>query len=448
MAKRKPNKRWRLMLLVVGAIAVFMGVLILKYNVELQKSVIDLSSSLGLEKLELPNLSNPLDPEQQKVNDLKKQLVLANQNYRPDAMQQLNFSAWLPVWAGTAGSRSLKALPDNFNSISPMWYEVNADGSLRKINSDQAEIVKTETKKKKIALIPTVALFDHNLLGQIMSDPTKFNTHINSITAQVEQFNYDGIDLDYESMRLIDKDKYFEFLQELSKRLHSKNRLLIVTVIAKTTDNIQIGSFRETKQVQDWTRISFFADYIRIMAYDYTFQGSANPGPIAPLDWQTELLDYAVTVIPRQKIVLGLHLYSYEWWQKKADLDAQRDNPKFQDPLKFKSNPSEQVEPAAYNFDDDPDLELTPQKSRSYTYSVVKKVLTDNKSKGKLESYQGEQIFRYSKLNPASGAVEERVLVFIDPDGVKARVKLAQNYGISGIVFWRLGGEDDLLKNL
>ena len=68
----------------------------------------------------------------------------------------------------------------------------------------------------------------------------------------------------------------------------------------------------QRNQAQDYAAIGRVADQVRVMAYDYHWSTSA-PGPIAPVDWVRDVLDYSLTRIPADKIVLGVPLYGYDW---------------------------------------------------------------------------------------------------------------------------------------
>jgi spore germination protein YaaH len=48
------------------------------------------------------------------------------------------------------------------------------------------------------------------------------------------------------------------------------------------------------------------------MAYDEHWSRSRQ-GPVASLDWCADIADYALTVIPREKIVMGLPFYGRTW---------------------------------------------------------------------------------------------------------------------------------------
>jgi spore germination protein YaaH len=48
------------------------------------------------------------------------------------------------------------------------------------------------------------------------------------------------------------------------------------------------------------------------MTYDYSYPGG-TPGPIAPIDWVQQVVNYAASVIPRSKLLLGIGAYGYDW---------------------------------------------------------------------------------------------------------------------------------------
>jgi spore germination protein YaaH len=200
--------------------------------------------------------------------------------------------------------------------------------------------------------------------------------------------------------------------------------------LAKWGDEINYPGLKETRAVQDWAKIAPLVDEIRLMTYDYTGAGSLYPGPIGPLEWQEEVLKYAITKAPKEKFVLGVHLYAYERWVEVKDPSQDK---KFEDPtLAFKTDFDQQ--------------KSTKESMRSYTYQTVKRVLTDYP--GQKDEYQGEKIYKYTKTNDITGILENRVMVYIDPEGVKAIVDLAKKYQIQGVAFWRIGADGELLIGL
>jgi spore germination protein YaaH len=326
--------------------------------------------------------------------------------------RRLEYSGWIPNWASSSGLESLTKNNALFNSVSPVWYEVNEDGSLKKTYpANRAQIIEfAKANGKKI--YPTIAMFDHELFTKVLQNEENLSRHINSILEEAKA--YDGIDLDYESTKLSDRDKYFEFISSLSDGLKNINKSLIITVMAKWGDNVLYPSLPETRQVQDWEVLSKYADEIRIMAYDFTFSKSYFPGPIAPLLWVRDCLSYAITKIPASKIVLGIHLYSYEW-----STDAT----------------------IPYDFIVDMSANKTGDKAAaSYNYTQVKSIISEHK--GELSEFDNESIFRYEYGG------QKKTLVYQTPLQLSKRIELAKEFNIKGVVFWRLGGDDDLLSLL
>lgn len=328
---------------------------------------------------------------------------------------EFTLSGWIPYWGSTSGLNSLKNNPDLFSSISPVWFEVNKDGSLKtKFPSNKKEMIDF-LNEKNIDVIPAIAMFDHELFTEVLQNPDNLGRHIKSIVDVVVNNNFDGIDLDYESTKLSDKEKYFEFLSRLNKDLKLKDKKLIVTVIAKWGDDITYPSLVETREVQDWSEIQNYADKIRIMAYDYTFIKSKFPGPIGPLNWIEEVIKYGVSKVDPQKLVLGVHLYAYEWIG--------------QNESKLPFVPNMKMNSAG------------DSEAKAFTYTEVKNILKSNN--GKSSNYEGEKIFDYVAKDNIS-----RSLVYIDPKGINDRINLAKEYNLAGVVFWRIGGDFDLLSNL
>jgi len=61
----------------------------------------------------------------------------------------------------------------------------------------------------------------------------------------------------------------------------------------------------------DYAAIGKYADWVQIMTYDEHWSGG-TPGPIASLPWVENVIKYAITVIPKEKILLGVAAYGYD----------------------------------------------------------------------------------------------------------------------------------------
>jgi len=342
------------------------------------------------------------------------------------AENEFTYAGWIANFGSEEGFKTLQNEHQNFTEISPSWYSLQADGSLKNERNKNAVAVSTYAKSKNIKVVPMIAMFDHEILSKVLNNPTNFERHITSILTEVDKYNYDGIDLDYESTKLADKELFFQFLSRLSTEMKTRNKKLIFTAVAQWGDGINYNILKETRKVQNWTEIAPYVDQIRLMVYDFTFSKSQFPGPIAPMSWVRQVVAYATTKAPANKFVLGIPTYSYEWWVEKG-----------------KGDPDVLLD---YTTDIQPFDTPRTEAARSYQYAVNKAVVAGNK--GKLEEFEDEQFFRYQKTNSTTKKVEDRMLVFLNPENIQTRVELAKTWGFSGVAFWRLGNDDALYENI
>lgn len=113
---------------------------------------------------------------------------------------------------------------------------------------------------------------------------------------------YDGLQIDWELVPKNDDKNFFDFLTILKKKLKGKPLTVAIPARLKTLE----------KDPYDYARLSTIADKIIVMAYDQHWSTSA-PGPIASPDWGVKILNYAKTVIPEEKFIMGAPLYSRAW---------------------------------------------------------------------------------------------------------------------------------------
>ena len=232
--------------------------------------------------------------------------------------------ASLPFWNLTEGPNILNANRGTFNEVSPWIYGLAANGQIvpqappgrsAEIGSGMAQL-----RKLGIPLVPSIAnrtsgQWDYEPIANILHDPAAMTRHINDIVALVQRENYDGIDIDYEDLPATDRQVFTTFVTRLADALHDKGKVLSVAVFAKTNE----AGEDQRNAGQDYAAIGAAADEVRVMAYDYHWSGS-TAGPVAPLPWVRDVLDYAKTQMPPEKIVLGVALSGYDWVGEQAEV--------------------------------------------------------------------------------------------------------------------------------
>jgi spore germination protein YaaH/putative cell wall-binding protein len=150
--------------------------------------------------------------------------------------------------------------------------------------------------------------FDGDIAKSMLENSANRKNLITNIVTALKANNYKGVNIDLEGIYYYDRDYFSTFMNELYSTLHPQGFEVTVAVPAKTSDDVSAnwtGPF-------DYAAIAKYSDQIVIMTYDEHWAGGA-PGPIAPIDWVQSVVNYATTVIPKEKILLGIASYGYDW---------------------------------------------------------------------------------------------------------------------------------------
>lgn len=228
--------------------------------------------------------------------------VTQTTGYHPKTGRHI--AAWLPPSFSGGARKSFDANKDVLDEISPFWYATDPTGQLYGNRDDELVVIAHENN---ILVIPSIHnIGNYDVVVGVLSDPQWRSRHVQNIVDEVLARNYDGIDIDYESLDASVRPAFSAFIIELADALHARGKLLSIAVHAKDQDYGGLGGF------QDWQVIGQHADRVRIMTYDYHWRGG-GPGPVAPLYWVQSVANYAITVIDPAKIFIGVPFYGYDW---------------------------------------------------------------------------------------------------------------------------------------
>ncbi|HZK55073.1 MAG TPA: glycosyl hydrolase family 18 protein [Desulfosporosinus sp.] len=242
-------------------------------------------------------------------NELQKSVDPQNESSTPT--RRPSVAGWIPYWLQAEAFAVIQNNSDLFTTLSPFWYELTSQGDLIVFPNAEDPAILRFAKKIGIAVIPLIAnSYNSQPVSTVLNDPILRQRHIQTIVNTVFRMGYDGIEIDYENLFVTDKEVFVLFLQELKVAL-GLNKKVVATLMAKATSVGNTGAATS----HDYYGIGQAVDIVRIMAYDYSW---TKPGPIAPADWVKQVLDYAVTLIPREKLEVGLPTYGYDWGAKKT----------------------------------------------------------------------------------------------------------------------------------
>ena len=151
-------------------------------------------------------------------------------------------------------------------------------------------------------------------LSTLLSKPATETKIVNMIAQLVESKKFDGIDLDFEDFAFIDPNKtwpttaprWISFIKDLSAKLHANGKLLSVT----TPPLFDPATGKKGYYVYSWAAIGSYIDQLRIMAYDYS---TSSVGPIGPITWTEQAVQYATAVMPASKVWIGVPGYGRDW---------------------------------------------------------------------------------------------------------------------------------------
>lgn len=150
--------------------------------------------------------------------------------------------------------------------------------------------------------------FSNILIHTIVTDETAKENLIGNLLVIVEQKGFDGIDVDFEYILAEDRDLFTAFVRELAERMREIGKTVSVALAPKTSADQQ-GLLYQGK---DYRGLGEVADEVLLMTYEWGY----TYGPamaVAPLNKVRQVVEYALTEIPAEKINLGIANYGYDW---------------------------------------------------------------------------------------------------------------------------------------
>ena len=194
--------------------------------------------------------------------------------------------------------------------LSPFAYLIREDGTLQPI--DDGPAVRTAREEDVVPMMAitnfTATSRGENLASVVLNDPQVSERLLTEIIGVMNEKGYRGLNVDLENVLPADREAYNRFLERAADRLHAQG-FFLSTALAPKTSAEQAGPLYEAHDYEAHGRI---ADFVILMTYEWGYR-KGPPQPISPLDQIERVLDYAVTVIPREKIYLGFQIYARDW---------------------------------------------------------------------------------------------------------------------------------------
>lgn len=272
--------------------------------------------------------------------------------------------------------------------LSPFSYMLTPQADL--IAPEDSDLVYRAVRSAVMPLMVVTNLyeggFDTDALSAVINDAELSQKLIESITAELQNKGYYGVNMDMEYIAPTDREVYNDFLRRLADRIRPLGYILTVALAPKISADQQ-GLLYEA---HDYAAQGQIADYVIIMTYEwgYTY---GPPLAVSPINEIRRVLDYAVTEIPPEKLLMSLPNYAYDWTL--------------------------------------PYTRGTPAQSIGLTAATEL-----------AQRYNAEIIFDDTSQTPYFNYTSEdgtpHVVWFDDPRSIAAKLSLVNEYGLAGVSWW------------
>jgi spore germination protein len=211
---------------------------------------------------------------------------------------------------GETGAEEIHEVGKDLTYWMPFAYRMTATGGLEAV--DDSAMIQAAIAERVVPVL-CITNFSATEAGSTLAHTILSNNDIqerlltNIITLMKEK-GYRGINIDFENVLPADRVLYNQFLQRTVDRLHPEG-YFVSTALAPKVSAEQKGLLYEAHDYEAHGRI---VDFVVLMTYEWGYR-LGPPQAISPLNQIKRVLDYAVTVIPRDKIFFGFQIYARDW---------------------------------------------------------------------------------------------------------------------------------------
>jgi spore germination protein len=257
--------------------------------------------------LALQNLlnANPgINPNRLKVGE---QIRISSS---PVPARTIEVNAYIDPMSAHDPVTPIREVAKHLTYLSMFSYHVTSQGNI--VGPEDKAIV-AAARAQNVAPVLVVTNFDGTnfspeLAHSVMSVPEIRGRLISNLIATMRSKGYRVLNMDFERIKPENRQMYNAFLLEVGNKVRAAGFPFSTALAPKTSD--WMGG--EWHGAHDYRAHGAAVDFTILMTYEWGWSG----GPayaVAPINKVKEVLDYAVTVIPRKKIVMGMPLYGYDW---------------------------------------------------------------------------------------------------------------------------------------
>ncbi|MGG1401172.1 glycoside hydrolase family 18 protein [Bacillus salipaludis] len=194
--------------------------------------------------------------------------------------------------------------------LAPFSFQVHRDGTLKEPLLNNFPAI---AKSHQVVLMMVINNQENDQfsdeLGRILlTDMAIQDKFLNNIVATAKKYGFRDIHFDFEYLRPADREAYNTFLRKAKARFKNEGWLMS-TALAPKTSATQKGKWYEGHDYKAHGQIS---DFVVIMTYEWGYSGGPAMA-VSPIGPVRRVLEYAISEMPSNKILMGQNLYGYDW---------------------------------------------------------------------------------------------------------------------------------------
>lgn len=152
--------------------------------------------------------------------------------------------------------------------------------------------------------------FNNYLIHRMLINERARGNLIANIVDTITEMGYEGVNIDFEFILSEDRDNFTQFVGDVTTAVNELGYEVTVDLAPKTSST-QSGLLYEGK---DYMGLGNASNRAFVMTYEWGY----TYGPamaVAPINKVRQVLEYAITQIPSEKISMGIPNYGYDFTQ-------------------------------------------------------------------------------------------------------------------------------------
>ncbi len=274
----------------------------------------------------------------------------------------------------------------------------------------QLDALRESAKKKNIKMSLLVHSADDEKITQLLVNPEQTaHALVSEVAPIMKSRGFGDLNLDIESFTPASESARAAFTMFVSTVAADVRQAALGTLTVEIPPIALTGNY-----IIDPQAVGAIADYIVLMTYDYHYLGSYLAGPVAPIGGGGEIREFdvemsvkeAINVIAKEKLLLGIPLYGYQW----------------------------------ETVSEKPGAATIPSGASTASSRRVAELLAGCATcSASLDPVSGEPVVVYQEGDYYNQIYYE------NQESLAAKLALASRYQLGGVALWALGYEDDAL---